>query len=121
MTDQIRIRDVRLPEELPQIHEFILGAMRFEHAFEPNRRLDQPVAGEYFATLEDAVRSRGGKMLVAARGGEPLLGWAVVHLLEDDVYVIGSERAFAYLAELYVVELDRGKGIGRALITACED
>src|SRR5262249_38917629 len=89
--------------------------------FEPNRRLDKPVGAEYFAVLEEEVRSKGGKMLVAARDGEPLLGWAVVHFLEDDVFVIGEERRYAYLSELYVAEAEGGKGGGRALIAACEE
>ena len=114
------IRDARLPADREQLHEFIMGTQRFESAFEPNRRLDRPVAAEYLALLEADVRSKGGRILVVEQAGK-LLGWGVVHAQEDDVYVIGEERSFAYISELFVVEAVRGKGVGRALIAACED
>ena len=116
----IEIRDAVLPADREQLLEFIMGTQRFESAFEPNRRLDRAVAAEYFVLLETDVRSKGGRILVAAEDGQPL-GWGVVHAQEDDVYVIGEERTYAYISELYVVEAARGKGIGRALIAASED
>ena len=117
----VQIRDAKLPEELPQLLEFIMGTQRFESAFEPNRRLDRAVAAEYFALLEADLRSNGGRILVVEDDGQPLLGWGVVHAREDDVYVIGEERTHAYIAELFVVERARGKGFGRMLIAACEE
>src|SRR5215471_7713516 len=106
--DRIRIRDARLPEELPHLQEFIMGTQRFEHAFEPNRRLDATVAAEYFKVLAGQVQASGGRILVAEGEDNALLGWGVVHRDEDDVYVIGEERTCAYIAELYVAEAERG-------------
>jgi GNAT superfamily N-acetyltransferase len=118
----IQIRDAKLPQEVPQLLEFIMGLQRFESAFEPNRRLDPPVAAEYFALLEADVCSKGGRILVAEEeDGRTLLGWCVVHAQEDDIYVIGEERTYAYISELFIVEQARGQGLGRALIAACED
>lgn len=37
-----------------------------------------------------------------------------------EVFVVSEERHYAYIFELFVVEAMRGKGIGRALIAACE-
>ena len=115
-----QIRDAKMPEELPRLHEFIMGTQRFEYAFEPNRRLDAPVAAEYFKILADEVRAKGGCIFVAEGENGSLLGWGVVHRAEDDVYVNDEERPFAYISELFVVEDARGKGIGRAFIAASE-
>src|SRR5262249_8154524 len=64
---------------------------------------------------------QGGRIFVAEDASGSLLGWGVVHRDEDDVYVIGEERSFAYISELFVVEKARGTGIGRAFIKASED
>ena len=98
-----------------------MGTQCFEHAFEPNRRLDGAVAAEYFGILAEGVRTQGGRIFVAEAEDGSLLGWGVVHRDEDDVYVVGKERAFAFIAELFVVEEARGKGVGRAFIAAAED
>jgi ribosomal protein S18 acetylase RimI-like enzyme len=77
------------------------------------------VAAEYFALVEKDV-AKGGKIFAAEQEGA-VVGWGVVLAREDDIYVLAEERLHAYIAELYVAEAERGKGIGRALIAACED
>jgi GNAT superfamily N-acetyltransferase len=101
--------------------DFILGLQRFEHQFEPNRRLDAAVAEEYLAPLLRTVAEKGGKIFIAEDGAARPIGWGVVHEDADDIYVIASERRFAYIAELFVVEAARGMGVGRALIGASEN
>ena len=115
-----KIRDAELPQDKPELLEFILELQRFEKVFEPNRRLDEPVAGEYFAVLIGEVRKNSGRILVAEGDGGELLGWGVAYTREDDVYVVAEERRFGYISELFVIEPLRGKGIGQALIKACE-
>lgn len=114
------VRDAELPRDRPAFLEFIMGSQRFEHAFEPNRRLDDTVAADYLEPLLRKVAETGGRIAVAEDGRARTLGWGVVLEAQDDIYVIASERRFAYIAELFVVEAARGTGVGRALIAACE-
>ncbi|HEY4943839.1 MAG TPA: GNAT family N-acetyltransferase [Rhizomicrobium sp.] len=115
------IRDAELPRDRPAILGFILGLQRFEHGVEPNRRLDDAVAEDYLQPLLRNLAEKDGRILIAEDAQAAPIGWAVVHEDEDDIYVIASERRFAYIAELFVVEAARGTGVGRALIAACED
>ena len=104
--------------DTPATLQFILALQRFEHAFEPNRRLDAAVAKDYHAKLMHDVAERDGSIFIAEDAAP--IGWAVVHDGEDELFVVESERRFAYIAELFVVEEARGTGVGRALIAACE-
>jgi len=114
------IRDADLSRDKPALLDFIMGSQAYEHAFEPNRRLDPPVAEEHFAKMLALLAERAGKILVAADAGDKAIGWAIVLESEDDIYVVAEERRYAYIAELFVVESLRGTGAGRALIAACE-
>lgn len=114
------IRDARLPEDRSAILSFIDGMQQFEHAIEPDRRIDSSVAAEFFAEIFARLKARSGAAYVPEDNDE-LLGWAVVYRDENDVYVRGDERTFALISELYVVEKARDRGIGRSLIEACED
>jgi ribosomal protein S18 acetylase RimI-like enzyme len=112
------IREAR-PTDRPHFLAFIMDLQRFESAFEPNRRLNSPVAKEYLALLEKDV-AEGGKIFVAEQDGAPV-GWSIVLEQDDDIYVVAEERRHAYISELFVAEAVRGLGVGRALIAACED
>lgn len=111
---------MRLPDDRSALLSFIDGSQRFEHAFEPDRRLDETVAEEFFAELIALVASRKGVVFVAELEGAAA-GWAVAYPDDNDIYVVPEERTFAYISELYVAEHVRGIGIGRALIAACEN
>lgn len=117
----VRIRDAELTRDRPAFIEFIMGLQRYEHAFEPNRRLDPPVADKYLEQLLNDIAENNGKIFVAADPNGNAIGWAVVHEWDDDIYVVSEERRYAYISELYVNESVRGTGIGRALIAACEE
>jgi GNAT superfamily N-acetyltransferase len=114
------VRIARLPDDEEAILSFIDGMQLFEHAIEPDRRIDATVAKEFFVEIFARVQSRGGAVLVY-EGDGVLVGWAVVYRDENDIYVRSEERAFALISELFVVEGARGRGIGKALIAACED
>ena len=118
--DTFKIRDAVFPDDREDILSFIMGTQRFEHAIEPDRRLDSKVAEDYLANLQADVSQRNGRMFVAVAGDGARLGWAVAHEEENDVYVVKELRLHGYISELFVVEEMRGHGIGRALIEACE-
>ena len=99
---------------------FIDGLQAFEHAMEPNRRLDDTVAADHMGVLEKRLAERGGAMFIA-EDDSGLLGWSVVHETLDDLFIVESERLTAYIDELYLTEKARGLGAGGALIRACED
>jgi GNAT superfamily N-acetyltransferase len=116
-----RIREALLPRDRPALCEFIMGSQRYEHAIEPDRRLDPPVAEEHLAVLLALVAKHNGKVFVAEGDDGVPLGWGVAHEEENDIYVVEALRVHGYIAELFVAESARGLGIGRALIAACED
>lgn len=117
----INIRDADLARDRPAMHGFIMGSQRYEHAIEPNRRLDPPVAEEHLARLTKYLEEHEGRIFIAEEANGAALGWGVVGAYAGEVFVVPEERNYAYIFELFVVEAMRGKGIGRALIAACED
>jgi GNAT superfamily N-acetyltransferase len=113
------IRSARLPDDKSAILSFIDGSQSFEHAIERDRRIDPSVAEEFFAIITARVAERDGAMLIAEEDGRAV-GWGVVYPEENDVYVVAGQRTYAYISELFVEERLRGRGIGRALMAACE-
>jgi GNAT superfamily N-acetyltransferase len=121
MSAPFHIRIARLPDDKPAILGFIMDLQRFELAIEANRRVDDEVAEEYYASLGESVTKKNGRILVAENEGGRAVGWAVTHEAENEVFVHADERIYGYISELYVAESMRGQGVGRALIAACED
>ena len=119
MSELFAIRDLHLPDDRAACISFIDGLQKYEHAFEPNRRIDATVAEEYFTLLMKRVAENEGRIFIGEMAGEPV-GWAVFVLDDDSRYVVEEERRCAYLAELFVEERARGTGLGKALMAACE-
>lgn len=119
MSGDFTIRDLRLPEDKPACLFFIHGLQIHEHAFEPDRRVDAQVAEDYFAALMKRVAGQEGHTFIAEADAQPV-GWAIFLIDHNYVYVVEEQRTFGYIAELFVREDARGRGIGRALIEACE-
>jgi GNAT superfamily N-acetyltransferase len=113
------IREARLPNDKPVILEFIMALQRYESFIEPNRRYDMEMAEEYFATLVE--RAKHGRIFIADNEHGRPVGWTIVYEEETEAFIRADERRFAYLAELFVTESERGTGTGHALIKACED
>jgi GNAT superfamily N-acetyltransferase len=59
-------------------------------------------------------------MLMAEQDGVAV-GWAFAHDETNELFVVEADRLHGFIAELFVVPEARGKGLGRALIAACED
>ena len=116
----LRIRHFEPAADETAAHAFSMASQVFEHAFEPDRRLDPAVAGEHLATLVTRTAERQGRMFVA-EDEDSVIGWAVFTVEQNPVFVVRSERSCGYIAELFVDERLRGRGVGRALIAACED
>lgn len=58
-------------------------------------------------------------MLIAELDGKAV-GWAFAHDEKAEVFVVEPQRRHGFLAELFLLPQARGKGLGRALIEACE-
>lgn len=114
------IRSVRLPGDRAAVLSFIDASQAYESAFEPNRRLDARVADEHLASLLAQIEKHQGLNLIAEIDGHPI-GWAVARVLEMDLFVKAEDRLCGYVSELFVVETYRGRRIGRALLTRCEE
>lgn len=114
------IRDALWPQDRQAAVSFIDALQRYEHGFEPNRRIDAAVGTEYFDVLLAAVAEHHGIVRIAEAGGRAI-GWTVAWQELDNLYVVAEERRFVYISELYVEDAARGAGVGRALIAACED
>ena len=115
-----RIRDFDAAADRQAALSFIMGSQRHEHEVEPNRRLDEGVAAEYFAELVQELAQKQGRAFVAEREGA-VIGWGVLVVEEGPVFVTEAERPYAYITELFVTEAARGLGVGQALIAACEE
>ncbi|NIJ41792.1 GNAT superfamily N-acetyltransferase [Parvibaculum indicum] len=117
------LRDIDLTADRQAALSFIMGSQRYEHEFEPNRRLDPAVAEEYFAELSEELARKQGRAFVAEREGQEgghVIGWGVLVVEEGPLFVREEERRYGYITELFVSEAARGLGVGQALIAACE-
>jgi len=116
-----RIREGRMPEDEAIGLAFIMGLQVFEHAMEPDRRVDPAAASDFLPVLASRVAEKQGRIFIAEDESGAAIGWTVCFVDENEVYVVEEQRRFGYVSELFVVESARGRGIGRALIAKCED
>jgi GNAT superfamily N-acetyltransferase len=113
------VRDARLPLDEPAILSFIAGLQDYEAAFEPNRRRDPGFAADHWRDVQDRCAEHHGHMMIAEWDGQPV-GWAFAYEEHGELFIAEPERRHGFLAELFVEPAVRGKGLGKALIEACE-
>jgi GNAT superfamily N-acetyltransferase len=118
MSFRIRLAEMKKDEQV--VLRFIRELQVFEQAVESNRRLDAPVAQEFFSVLMARIQAKNGRCFIAEDQHGTALGWAAAHEDESEIYVAAEERIFGWISELYVTEAMRGRGVGRALMSACE-
>jgi GNAT superfamily N-acetyltransferase len=116
----LRIRDISLPQDKEAALSFIWGSQSYEHAFEPDRRMDSAVAAEFFPVVMERVAKNRGRIFIAEKDGAAI-GWGVFIVEQAPLYVVEEERECGFIIELFVKESERGLGVGQALIAACED
>jgi GNAT superfamily N-acetyltransferase len=119
MGKSFHIRDAKFPDDKAACVAFIDGLQKYEHALEPDRRIDAKVGEEYFAELMARLEKHAGRIFIAESEGKPV-GWAVFVIDTLEIYVVEDERICGYVAELYLNEDMRGTGAGKALLEACE-
>ena len=113
------VRDARLPQDEPAILSFINALQDYEAAFEPNRRRDPDFAADHWREAQHRCAEKHGQMLIAEEDGKAV-GWAFAYEEQGELFITAPERRHGFLAEIYVLPEVRGKGVGTALIEACE-
>jgi GNAT superfamily N-acetyltransferase len=113
------VRDARLPQDEPAILSFIAGLQDYEAAFEPNRRRDPAFAADHWRDAQERCAQKHGTMVIAEDRDNPV-GWAFAYEEHGELFVTEPERRHGFLAEIFVMPQARGKGLGRALMEACE-
>ncbi len=116
----VAVRDADLARDRLTLQRFILGSNTYEAPFESDRRLDHSVGEEFLPELVERAETKQGRIFVA-EDGDAVLGWAVCYVEQEETYVKPDERAYGYVAELFVEQAARGRYIGRTLLKSCED
>lgn len=116
----VAIRDADLARDKPDLLRFVAALNRFEHQFDENRRLDDAFPEEFLTEQQLRAKTKQGRMFVAEDDGKPV-GWAMCCVEQDETFVRADDRAFGYVAEMYVDEAARGLHVGRLLLNACEE
>lgn len=101
----------------PALLEQMLGLNRFEHAITGDRRTDPEGAGESLGAVLARATETGGHVLVAEAGGA-VIAHMVLCFERHPPFV--AERGHGLVADLFVREPWRGRGIGRALLAHAE-
>jgi len=99
--------------------ELFQGLNVYEEPFVGNRRLDRAGGEDSLIYAEKKVAASGGHRLVAELDGA-VIGHLFLTWERHGACVRDDVKDYGYVAELFVREEHRGKGIGRALLLEAE-
>ena len=113
----VHVRAARA-DDRPAIVALNVELQDFERVLRPSRRPGTEMALDYTRGVEKRLASLGdrGAMFVAELDGV-VVGFCVVLAASDD---LETERDEVLISDLVVTEGARGRGVGRALVTAGE-
>ena len=112
------IREYRSGDRAALVEQF-QALNRHEDAITGDRRTDRAGGIDAFDAALHRVTDSGGRALVAESDGE-LVGFLFAVIEEDAVFVREELRTYAHVAEFFVREGERGRGVGRALLAGAE-
>lgn len=114
----MEIRQFR-PEDADQVTGCIIELQDYERAIDRRVLPGEDVEGWYLGHLLKACAEQDGTLFVAEDGGR-VVGFAAVQRKVPNGDADESHYEFALISDLGVNRSHRGRGIGRALIAACE-
>ena len=107
------------PEDGDQVTGCIVALQTYEHAIDPRVLPGEAVVDWYLDHLLSLCREQDGTILVAEEDGR-VVGFAAVQCKVPNEDADEGDYEFALISDLGVNPPHRGRGIGRALIAACE-
>ena len=106
----------------PQLIELIRELQQFESALFDRLKPSEDIGGWYVDNILADCAKCDGTILVATRNGGLLLGYAVLHANQTSKkYPDEIDYTYAHIEELAVTEPERGTGLGRRLLSKCEE
>jgi GNAT superfamily N-acetyltransferase len=112
------IRDVAVSDQ-ERLIDLFQALNQYEQPFSGDRRVDRGGAAEALRAAQRRVAQTGGAAMVAVLDGE-IVGHIFVTVDQFGDHVREELRRYAYVAELFVCERQRRRGIGAALVAAAE-
>ena len=107
------------PQDAPAVSRCIAELQDYERGIDERVLPGEAVEGWYLDHLLKACAEQDGSLFVAEEGGQ-VVGFAAVQSAVPNEDVDECDYRFALISDLGVNEAHRGRGIGRALIEACE-
>jgi len=106
-------------EDRPALLEQAWQLNIYEEPISHDRRIDKTGAEDTLQATLNRVAKSGGKVLVAEMDGR-VVGHLFLSFETHPIYVRPELRPYAYIAELFIREEARDRGIGRALVAEAE-
>ncbi len=108
------------PADRPWLVTAMAGISDHERTLHDSRRPGADCADAYLAQVEAAIAEHGGAILIATRCEARLgcIAFRVAH--NDNAAETPDSNVFGYVSDLFVVEPERGHGLGGRLLAEAE-